>query len=188
MIAASAAVARGALGPDLEWLPVASLGLIAITRERRIGTRPVELEAYWSNGVRSIRIGGKRDMRPAELAELFIRLEPHLNNLVVKLRPGPWAVSMRPTESGRCTFALRTIGSAAYGQPVEIGIRLGDRPLSSSLTRAPGSRARGRGPTGRSAAAGPDAPPGSSRRAARAGCRTGRRPRARSSPSPSSSA
>ena len=78
--------------------------------------------------------------------------------------------------------------ASAYGQPVEIGIRLGNRDRFHRVTRAPGSRARGRGPTGRSAAAGPDAPPGSSRRAARAGRRTGRRPRARSSPSPSSSA
>ncbi len=84
--------------PDLEWLPVvARLGLIVITRERRIRTRPAELEAYWSKGVRSVRIGGKQDLRPAELAALFTRLEPRLNNLIVKLGPGPWAVAMRPT-------------------------------------------------------------------------------------------
>jgi hypothetical protein len=84
--------------PDLTWLRVVGrLDLIVLTRERRIRTRPVELETYRRNGVRSVRIGGKQDMRPAELAELFTRLEPRLNRLAVKLGPGPWAVAMRPT-------------------------------------------------------------------------------------------
>jgi hypothetical protein len=56
-----------------------------------------ELEAYRSYGVRSVRVGGKRDMRPTELAELFTRLEPRLTRLAVKLEPGPWAVSMQPS-------------------------------------------------------------------------------------------
>jgi PIN like domain len=82
--------------PDLEWLRVVGhLDLIVVTRERRIRTRPAELEAYRRFGVRSVRIGGKRDMRPTELAELFTRLEPRLIRLATKLGPGPWAVAMR---------------------------------------------------------------------------------------------
>ena len=59
-------------------------------------------------GVRSVRIGGKRDMRPAELAELFTRLESRLTRLAIKLGLGPCAVSMQP--SGIREIRLRELG------------------------------------------------------------------------------
>ena len=135
---------------------------------------------------------------------------PRLHQRILSLldQPKAWTIGRLWQRLGRPALSQRTLRrrvrqvacwrrrtifgdgapASACGQPVEIGIRLGDRDRFHRVTRAPGSRARGRGPTGRSAAAGPDAPPGSSRRAARAVCRTGRRPGARSSPSPSSSA
>ncbi|HCS60620.1 MAG TPA: hypothetical protein DIW46_04355 [Microbacterium sp.] len=46
-------VPLGAL--DLEWMPiVGARGLIAITRDRRIRTRPAELDAYITYGIRSV--------------------------------------------------------------------------------------------------------------------------------------
>lgn len=42
--------------PDLDWIPiVARLGLIVVTRDRRIRTRPAELRAHWEHGLRSVR-------------------------------------------------------------------------------------------------------------------------------------
>ncbi len=50
---------------DLEWMPVVgALGLIVITRDRRIRTRPAELAAYWEHGIRSVWIGAKQDLAP----------------------------------------------------------------------------------------------------------------------------
>jgi hypothetical protein len=54
-------VPRGAL--DLEWMPVVGRrGLIVLTRDRRIRTRPIELDAYREAGIRSVWIGAKRDL------------------------------------------------------------------------------------------------------------------------------
>lgn len=40
---------------DLDWMPiVAERGLIVVTRDRRIRTRPAELRAYREHGIRSV--------------------------------------------------------------------------------------------------------------------------------------
>jgi len=44
--------------PDLDWMPVIGRrGLVVLTRDRRIRTRPAELRAYWDHGIRSVWIG-----------------------------------------------------------------------------------------------------------------------------------
>lgn len=79
--------------PDLEWMPtVATRGLVVMTRERRIRTRPVELAAYRDHGIRSVRIGGKRDLSPADQFELFVTHEARLRDRILALGPGPWAL------------------------------------------------------------------------------------------------
>lgn len=96
-------VPRGA--PDLDWLPiVGERELVVLTRDRRIRSRPAELAVYRSYGVRSVWMGGKQDMAPAMLAEMFERHRTRLERLVIKLGPGPWAVTMTP--SGIRQFAL----------------------------------------------------------------------------------
>lgn len=81
--------------PDLEWMPViGSRGYIVLTRDRRIRTRPAELDAYREHGIRSVWIGAKRDLRPDEQVELFLRHEQRLRREIIKLGPGPWALAM----------------------------------------------------------------------------------------------
>lgn len=81
--------------PDLEWMPlIGRRRMIVITRDRRIRSRPAELEAYHAYGIRSIWIGTKQDLRPQEQAELFLKHEARVNRLIVKLGAGPWALAM----------------------------------------------------------------------------------------------
>lgn len=64
---------------DLEWMPVvARLDLLVLTRDRRIRSRPAELEAYRRLGIRSVWLGGKHDMNPRDLVALFEKQEARL--------------------------------------------------------------------------------------------------------------
>ena len=81
--------------PDLEWMPIAgAAGLIVVTRDRRIRTRPAELAAYRECGIRSVWIGVKQDMRPDEQAALFLRHEDRLKREIIKRGAGPWALAL----------------------------------------------------------------------------------------------
>jgi hypothetical protein len=52
---------RGAL--DTEWIPaVAARGLIVITRDKKLRTKPVEIRALWEHWLRVFCIGGKKDL------------------------------------------------------------------------------------------------------------------------------
>ncbi|PRA81450.1 hypothetical protein CQ045_09550 [Microbacterium sp. MYb66] len=87
------AVPLGAL--DLQWMPaVGRAGFIVVTRDRRIRTRPAELTAYREHGIRSVWLGVKRDMRPDEQAQLFLRHEDRLKREIIKRGAGPWALAM----------------------------------------------------------------------------------------------
>lgn len=93
---------------DVDWMPiVAERGLIVITRDRRIRTRPAELRAYLEHGIRSVWIGAKQDMGPQQQAELFINHEQRLQREITKRGPGPWALAMSP--SGVRPLKLRGI-------------------------------------------------------------------------------
>lgn len=72
---------------------IGARGLIVITRDRRICTRPAELRAYKENDIRSVRIGVKRDLRPDAQVELFLANEEHLQRRLITLGGGPWALS-----------------------------------------------------------------------------------------------
>ena len=83
---------------DLVWLPiVGARGLIVLSRERRIRTRPAELRAYHEHGVRSVWIGAKQDLGPKQQLEIFLRYEERLKREVIKRGPGPWAVAISPS-------------------------------------------------------------------------------------------
>lgn len=91
---------------DLDWMPVvAALDLVVVTRDKRIRSRPAELCLYWELGVRSVWIGVKRDLRPQDQVELFLRHEARLRREIVKRGPGPWALAM--SESGLRPLRLR---------------------------------------------------------------------------------
>lgn len=93
---------------DVDWMPiVAERGMIVITRDRRIRTRPAELQAYLEHGIRSVWIGAKQDMGPRQQAELFTNHEHRLQREIIKRGPGPWALAMSP--SGVRPLKLRGI-------------------------------------------------------------------------------
>jgi hypothetical protein len=76
--------------PDLKWMPViAARGLVVLTRDRRIRTRPAELRAYTELGIRSVWLGGPHDLGPREQVELFLRHEVRLRREIVKRGAGP---------------------------------------------------------------------------------------------------
>lgn len=83
---------------DLEWLRVVgALGLIVISRDRRIRSRPAELRIYHECGIRSVWIGAKQDLGPQKQLEVFLRHEDRLKREIIKRGPGPWAVAMSPS-------------------------------------------------------------------------------------------
>lgn len=92
--------------PDLDWMPVvARRDLVVLTRDRRIRTRPAELGAYRALGIRSVWIGAKRDLSPADQVALFLEHEERLRREIVKRGPGPWALAM--SASGVRPIAVR---------------------------------------------------------------------------------
>lgn len=81
--------------PDLEWMAVvARHGLVVLTRDKRIRTRPAELMEYRSQGLRVVFLSGKTDRSPGDQAALFLRHESRLRREMVKRGPGPWALTM----------------------------------------------------------------------------------------------
>ncbi len=85
--------------PDLDWMPVvAAADLIVLSRDRRIRTRPAELAVFRTFGIRSVWLGGKRDLRPQDQLELFLRREAQVQRFAVTLGAGPWMLSV--TDSG----------------------------------------------------------------------------------------
>ncbi|WP_432879259.1 hypothetical protein ACQPYH_32650 [Kribbella sp. CA-245084] len=73
---------------DVDWMPiVAKNGLVVVTRDRRIRTRPVELRAYTELGIRSVWIGAKQDLGPHDQLELFLKHEPRLRREITKRGP-----------------------------------------------------------------------------------------------------
>ncbi len=94
--------------PDLDWMPVVSeRGLIVLTRDKRIRTRPAELRAYREHGIRSVWIGAKQDLGPRDQIDLFIRHEARLQREIIKRGAGPWALAMSP--SGVRPLHLRSL-------------------------------------------------------------------------------
>jgi hypothetical protein len=76
---------------------VAQRGLIVLTRDRHIRTRPAELRVYREHGIRSVWIGAKQDLGPQGQFELFTRHEARLQREIIKRGAGPWALAMSPS-------------------------------------------------------------------------------------------
>lgn len=61
---------------DEEWLPIiGAMGLIVLSRDRRIRSRPAELRACHEYGVRSVWIGAKQDLGPQQQMDIFVKHE-----------------------------------------------------------------------------------------------------------------
>lgn len=89
-------VPLGAL--DADWIPViATRGLIAIGRDKRMRTRPAERQAMIDSGLRYIWIGGKRDQSGWEWMRRLARYWDEIERLVDELGAGPWFVTVNLT-------------------------------------------------------------------------------------------
>ena len=80
---------RGAL--DTEWIPeVARRNLIVIARDKKLRTKPVEIEALWSAGLRVFNIGGKRDQSTWDWLLRVVKLWPRMEAIIESRPDGPW--------------------------------------------------------------------------------------------------
>lgn len=82
-------VPLGAL--DTEWMPViAHKGLVVISRDRRIRTKPVELRAYRDHGLGTFWLAGKRDLSTWEYLCLIVRMWEKIEETIDRSGDGPW--------------------------------------------------------------------------------------------------
>ena len=80
---------RGA--PDTEWIPaVAERGLIVITRDKKLRTKPVEIRALWEHWLRVFCIGGKKDLTTWEWLARVVKHWARMEELIEQRGPGPW--------------------------------------------------------------------------------------------------
>lgn len=80
---------RGAL--DTEWIPaVAARGLVVIGRDKRIRTRPAELQHLRDAELRVFRIGGKKDLSTWEWLVRLVRHWQRMEEIIATRGPGPW--------------------------------------------------------------------------------------------------
>jgi hypothetical protein len=83
---------------DVEWMPiVAAHGWVVFHRDRRIRTRPAEVEIFASAGLRAVWFAGRRDLAPRHQLDLAHRHWDRLERDVVRLGPGPWALNLIDT-------------------------------------------------------------------------------------------
>jgi hypothetical protein len=97
-------VAPGAL--DVEWMPViAKRQWVVFHRDRRIRTRPAELEIFRNEGLKAVWFGGRKDLGPRDQVALALRHWPRLERERVRLGHGPWALNL--VDRGATEFPLR---------------------------------------------------------------------------------
>jgi hypothetical protein len=74
---------------DVEWVAIAGRqGLIAITRDRKIRTRPVERQVVLDSGARLVCITGKQNLNMWQRLDAVVRAWPAIED--VTGQPGPW--------------------------------------------------------------------------------------------------
>ncbi len=80
---------------DVGWMPiVAERNWVAIRRDRRIHTRPLEVRVFSEVGLRTVWLGGKKDMSAHQQLDLVIRHWQALEDRREELGPGPWSVTL----------------------------------------------------------------------------------------------
>jgi len=76
---------------DIDWMPVvAARGLVVISRDRHIRTKPAELAALREHGLRAFWIAGKRDMSNWQNLVLLVKWWERLEDIVRDRPTGPW--------------------------------------------------------------------------------------------------
>ena len=69
---------------------VAARGLVVIGRDKRIRSRPQELQYLKAAGLRVFRIGGKRDLSTWDWLTRLVRHWDQMEEIVRSRGPGPW--------------------------------------------------------------------------------------------------
>ena len=96
---------------DTEWMPlVAARGWIALHRDRRIRTRPVELALFHQHRLRTVWFGGRKDLSSRDQLVLLERHWEALERAAASRGPGPWSLTL--TERGLHEVRLRPTGAA----------------------------------------------------------------------------
>lgn len=76
---------------DEVWMPaIANRGLVVIGRDKRIRTRPVEIDAIRTHGLRVFRIGGKHDQSTWEWLSRLVRNWNRMEQVIASRPVGPW--------------------------------------------------------------------------------------------------
>lgn len=76
---------------DTEWIPaVARRNLTVIGRDKRIRTKPAEIQAFLDAGLRVLRIGGKRDLSTWDWLVRMVRRWDDIEALLRDQPEGPW--------------------------------------------------------------------------------------------------
>jgi hypothetical protein len=87
----------GTLDPD--WIPaVAARGLAVISRDKRIRTKPAELELFRQHQLRAFWIAGKRDLDNWQTLGRLVRRWDDIEEALRERGPGPWFYAIN--ESG----------------------------------------------------------------------------------------
>lgn len=76
---------------DVDWMPVvAALGLVVICRDRRLRTRPAELQTLKAAGLRVLCTGGKRDLTTWEWLVRIVKHWGLIEDIIESEGAGPW--------------------------------------------------------------------------------------------------
>jgi hypothetical protein len=118
---------------------VAERGWVAIRRDRRIHTRPLEVRVFSEVGLRTGWLGGKKDMSSHQQLDLIIRYWKALEHRREDLGPGPWSVTLlgsvlsprvwRPERQAFCTTST-SARILSIGLSINSSLRV---PLESSV-------------------------------------------------------
>jgi hypothetical protein len=69
---------------------VAAMELVVIGRDKRIRTKPAELDAFRASGLRVFWIAGKRDLTNWENLVLVVRSWDRIEEIIQDRGAGPW--------------------------------------------------------------------------------------------------
>jgi hypothetical protein len=76
---------------DEEWIPaVAARGLVVISRDRRIRTKPAELAQLRAHSLRVFWIAGRRDLSNWETLVRLVHRWGDIERVVTERQQGPW--------------------------------------------------------------------------------------------------
>ena len=100
--------------PDAAWLPiVGGLGLVVITRDKRIRSRPAEAELVIAAGIRGFVLTGAGDLSTWDTLSVLVRQWDALERHLAQHPFGPWLAGL--TSQG--VRPLRIRGSTEFGEP-----------------------------------------------------------------------